>query len=400
MKNNEFITNFKLLSGYQPNKTLTENIESILVVEGMAETAMSVAQTFKDILSSEKGLFSQFKNDIPAFSRFKNADELLKALETVGKDGSLLKNHEVIGIAKDLAKTSPEIAVKLKGMIGKSDAFLDIAKKVFPNGAVMGAESKSLKIAQDYYKQFGIEAKEVEQMLKDSLQKGRDIKIKPKISIKATEEIIAASGKSEKEIKQLIKQDSFFAKKKKYFTDLYSRLKSGGISKETLQRWKQRGFLNKNGKISWKKVALWAVAIGISYNVLKDMLNKGGVFIDDTDTGGTNTGGTNTGGTNTGGSGNGTGGSTFKECTDFPYTKGCSSSVVSEVQKCLGIGADGKFGSKTQQALTAGGYGTEITKEVYDKIKEKCGTGGTTTTTTVPAPEFQQLDVRANEITW
>ena len=396
MKNNEFITNFKLLSGYQPNKTLTENIESILVVEGMAETAMSVAQTFKDILSSEKGLFSQFKNDIPAFSRFKNADELLKALETVGKDGSVLKNTDMINIAAKLKTISPEIASKLKGMIGKSDAILDIAKKVYPNGAVMGAEAKSLEIAQRYYKKFGIEAKEVEQMLKDSLQKSRDIKINPKINIKATEEIVAASGKSEKQIKELIKQDSFFAKKKKYFTDLYNRLKSGGISKETLQRWKQKGFLNSAGKISWKKVALWAVAIGVGYNVLKDMLNKNGVPIDNTDTGG----GTGGSGGGTGGSGGGTGGSAFKECTDFPYKKGCSSSVVSEVQKCLGLSADGKFGSKTEQALTAGGYGTEITKEVYDKIKEKCGTGGTTTTTTVPAPEFQQLDVRANEITW
>ena len=396
MENNDFINHFKLLSGYQPNKTLTENFNSILIVENLSGIATSVAQTFKDILSSERGLFVQFRETIPEFKQFSTPEKLMQALETVGKDGSLLKNTDMINIAAKLKTISPEIASKLKGMIGKSDAILDIAKKVYPKGTFMGAEAKSLEIAQRYYKKFGIEAKEVEQMLKDSLQKSRDIKIKPKINIKATEEIVAASGKSEKQVKELIKQDSFFAKKKKYFTDLYNRLKSRGISKETLQRWKEKGFLNKNGKISWKKVALWAVAIGVGYNVLKDLLNKNGVPIDNTDTGG----GTGGSGGGTGGSGGGTGGSAFKECTDFPYKKGCSSSVVSEVQKCLGLSADGKFGSKTEQALTAGGYGTEITKEVYDKIKEKCGTGGTTTTTTVPAPEFQQLDVRANEITW
>jgi len=55
--------------------------------------------------------------------------------------------------------------------------------------------------------------------------------------------------------------------------------------------------------------------------------------------------------------------------------------------------------SKTEKALTDGGYGTEITQDVYNKIKEKCGTGGTTTTTTLPAPVFQDLDVDADSIT-
>ena len=73
----------------------------------------------------------------------------------------------------------------------------------------------------------------------------------------------------------------------------------------------------------------------------------------------------------------GGGGTTFTNCTDFPYTKGCQSSIISEVQKCLGLSADGKFGSQTQQALIKGGYGTEITKEVYDKIKQKCGSNTT-----------------------
>ena len=57
--------------------------------------------------------------------------------------------------------------------------------------------------------------------------------------------------------------------------------------------------------------------------------------------------------------------------------------MVAEVQKCLGLVDDGKFGPKTEKALSDGGYGTELTQDVYNKIKEKCGTGGTTTTTTL-----------------
>jgi len=98
---------------------------------------------------------------------------------------------------------------------------------------------------------------------------------------------------------------------------------------------------------------------------------------------------------------NNSGGSTsYTECTDFPYKKWCSSSVVSEIQSCLGLGADGKFGPKTEKTLKNKGYGTEITKEVYDKIKANCGSSSssTTTTTTIPAPNFQDIDVDPDNI--
>jgi len=81
------------------------------------------------------------------------------------------------------------------------------------------------------------------------------------------------------------------------------------------------------------------------------------------------------GGGGGGGNGGGGGGSTsYTQCSDFPYKKNCSSPIVAEVQKCLGLYNDGKFGPKTEAKLVEKGYGTEITKEVYDKIKEKCGT--------------------------
>jgi len=86
---------------------------------------------------------------------------------------------------------------------------------------------------------------------------------------------------------------------------------------------------------------------------------------------------------------------TYTNCTDFPYTKGCQSSIIAEVQKCLGITADGKFGNGTLNALRSGGYGDSITKEVYDKIKAKCGSGSTgneTITTTSDIIKVQSGD--------
>ena len=172
MDKKEILNRVKLLMSYDMKSTLTENYDNTILTEQANEVAKTVAQTFKDVLGTEKGLFQTFKNEIPTFRRFNNADELIKALEGVGKEGALINNAEMINIGKNLAKT-PEIAVKLKGMISKSPSFLEIAKKVYPNGAVMGADAKALSTAQNYYKQFGIAEKEVETMLANALQGGR-----------------------------------------------------------------------------------------------------------------------------------------------------------------------------------------------------------------------------------
>jgi len=76
----------------------------------------------------------------------------------------------------------------------------------------------------------------------------------------------------------------------------------------------------------------------------------------------------------------GPGPSKYHDCSDFPYTKWCSGGVIPEVQKCLKITSDGKFGPGTEKALISAGYGSEITKEVYDKIKEKCSSSNSSGT--------------------
>ena len=81
------------------------------------------------------------------------------------------------------------------------------------------------------------------------------------------------------------------------------------------------------------------------------------------------TGGGRTGGGRTGG---------YKSCSGT-YEKGCKSDTIAKVQGCLGLVTDGKFGPKTQAALSAKGFTTFKDADVA-KICEK--------TTPVVEPEI------------
>jgi len=67
--------------------------------------------------------------------------------------------------------------------------------------------------------------------------------------------------------------------------------------------------------------------------------------------------------------GGGTGGGGYKPCTGT-YSKGCKSDVIAKVQGCLGLVTDGKFGPKTQTALSGKGF-TTFTDADVTKICEK-----------------------------
>ena len=91
--------------------------------------------------------------------------------------------------------------------------------------------------------------------------------------------------------------------------------------------------------------------------------------------GGGGGGGSKTGGSKTGG---------YTPCTGT-YQKGCKSDIIAKVQGCLGLVTDGKFGPKTQAALSSKGF-TTFTDADVTKI---CST----TITTTPKDEFDtQVD--------
>jgi hypothetical protein len=78
----------------------------------------------------------------------------------------------------------------------------------------------------------------------------------------------------------------------------------------------------------------------------------------------------------------------WRECSEFPLTKGCKGDKVSKIQNCLGISADGKFGPMTEKTLLNKGYNTSVTQEIYDKIMNNCGgSSSVTTTTTIYTPD-------------
>jgi hypothetical protein len=100
------------------------------------------------------------------------ADDLIKELSAVEAGTSKITSTELIGAAKKLAKDSPEIISKLKGQISKSETFKDIAKQVYPNGTLMSVNPKKLEVVTKYYEQIGLNAKQIEDMLKGNLQSG------------------------------------------------------------------------------------------------------------------------------------------------------------------------------------------------------------------------------------
>jgi hypothetical protein len=72
----------------------------------------------------------------------------------------------------------------------------------------------------------------------------------------------------------------------------------------------------------------------------------------------------------------------YRPCTEFPFTLGCINQAIGEIQKCLGIRVDNYFGPGTSKALVSKGLdGNTITQEVYTKIKtELCGASSDTNT--------------------
>ena len=70
----------------------------------------------------------------------------------------------------------------------------------------------------------------------------------------------------------------------------------------------------------------------------------------------------------------------YKPCSGT-YSKGCKSDTIAKVQGCLGLVTDGKFGPKTQAALSGKGF-TTFTDDDVTKICQK------TTTVVEPKDEF------------
>ncbi|PLX10629.1 MAG: hypothetical protein C0594_04730 [Marinilabiliales bacterium] len=74
---------------------------------------------------------------------------------------------------------------------------------------------------------------------------------------------------------------------------------------------------------------------------------------------------------------NGGGSTSYRECTEFPYKKGCKGKMVQNIQTVLNkfygekLKVDGYFGPLTETALERAGYGNSLEKEEVLKFLKK-----------------------------
>jgi hypothetical protein len=359
---NENIEQMRLLINYNPKLTLTENNQKIILEGGELSKLLQVmGKDSKALLKAElEGLESVTKM-VGNNKKFTNIEELLTSIQA----GRTNANDILKDVLKNPSKFSnkfPEIYKTASSnyahqlMNSKSELAIQ-----FQNASL--ADRKVLLQKAGYSKQS---IEKITQEVK-SIEK---TKLKSSISNKTSEKVAK---------EQALSKETRISKNSSKFKEYYGGGK-GRISDLKKKDWVKKGFLKRTGglgrPIKWviskRKILAWAAAAGVTYLVLKYWLFNNGVEEEKkTDDGG---------GSDDGGGG---GGTTYSYCSSFPYKKGCDSPIISEVQKCLGIAVDGKFGPQMEKALSLNNYGTEITEDVYNKIKAKCGS---TTTITPPTP--------------
>lgn len=74
----------------------------------------------------------------------------------------------------------------------------------------------------------------------------------------------------------------------------------------------------------------------------------------------------------------------WKPCTSMPFMIGCTSQKIKEIQSCLNITADSKFGYGTKKALVSAGHNMNrgLTQDIYDGVMSNCQKRTTTPTNT------------------
>ena len=359
---------FSLLVNYNPKLTLTENLEikedaiSKVITDVVRDGKIAisdVARNWMKELPVVKSSGKSFEDFLLGFGGLNKASKT-KFVESLLKDTSMMRSQ----VRADATVT------KLINQASES-----LSKQLKSGGGELGREFKKLKTIPEqklFLKKKGYRMDVINNIFKD-------------------EKLIANVGKeSSTVVKDALKQESHIVKFKDKFKEYYNNGK-GRISDLKKKDWVKKGFLKKTGglgrPIKWviskRKILAWAAVAGVTYWILKNWLSS--QEIDETDD------------NNGGGTG---GGTVYTNCTTFPYKKGCQNSAISEVQDCLGLTTDGKFGPKTEDALVAKGYGKEITQDVYNKVKANCGgsTISTTTTTTInPATNYDLTNVDASD---
>lgn len=163
-------TDKRIVSESNQNKEqiINESDDSVQVDEQITKVVAADAKLLADVLKNEKGLFQVLKTEVPALARFKNADDMMAALNSGG-----MKTAEKFAVLKQVQKV-PEVAVKIKGLLPTSKGVQEMGMLAFPKGSFMAPDPAKLKIAREtLMKSYNMTAKEADDVLRNAAQLGK-----------------------------------------------------------------------------------------------------------------------------------------------------------------------------------------------------------------------------------
>lgn len=283
-----------LVESFNNKKTLieTENSSEDVGEEQLDEQIQMFQDALKALsrtLEVEKGLWSTIKTEIPQIGNtYKSAAEFKAAVEA-GKIGAA----DSASLVKFAIKNSPELGLKIKGLLQKQPEFAEMAKLIFPKGTQMPADAAKMAIAQKTLSQMGIGSKEAEAMLKNAYQEslgaGKTAVSKFK-GVKGGDPAMAAKAKqlkgSSPEVQALVKdadtaQNAANEIKQEIVTlkEVDPVIKSSWqragerIGKYSAEKWDKLKQLK--GKMNFKKLVLYGLAGYGTYEILKSLFSDG-----------------------------------------------------------------------------------------------------------------------------
>ncbi len=293
----KFIT---LAESVQPKTEEIHNEEEVQEIE-VQETEEPIdeqVKMFQDAIKTlaraageEKALWQTIKTEIPTIgAEYKTLKDFQIAAEA-GKIGAA-QSAELVKFA---IKNSPELAMKMKGLLRGQPEFAEIAKQVFPKGTLNPADPRKMEIAKKTLSQMGIEGKEAEQMLKKAAQ---DAAGTGGVSKRAVDKAIANRAKGMKGASAEVKAVETNVKSGAEASNQIKKAIDGGEG--LVARWKDKflkgsEYLKKytpnmfeklraiKSKLNWKNMILYGLAGWGTIEILKSLFgddDKGGVMPD------------------------------------------------------------------------------------------------------------------------
>jgi hypothetical protein len=276
------------------NEEEIQNIEVQETEEPIDEQVKMFQDAIKTLARAageEKALWQTIKNEIPAIgAEYKTLKDFQLAAEA-GKIGAA-QSAELVKFA---IKNSPELAMKMKGLLRGQPEFAEIAKQVFPKGTLNPADPRKMEIAKKTLSQMGIEGKEAEQMLKKAAQ---DAAGTGGVSKRAVDKAIANRAKGMKGASAEVKAVETNVKSGTEASNQIKKVIDGGGG--LAARWKDKflkgsEYLKKykpnmfeklraiKSKLNWKNMILYGLAGWGTIEILKSLFgddDKGGVMPD------------------------------------------------------------------------------------------------------------------------